>query len=203
MRIHRRLPRTLLPVLAVAVLLAGCGDSRHWSLKNIEGVMPPLRFRLTDDSGRPATAGDYRGKVVLLYFGYTHCPDVCPTTLAKLAGSLGALGDRADGVRVLFVSVDPKRDSATVLHRYVGAFGPQFTGLRGGQDALRTLTRRYRVSYGYGKPAADGSYEVSHSSAIFIFDRRGRIRLLAQQDDDARAISHDLRQLLAEPEARS
>lgn len=203
MRIRPRLPAYLALVLATAVLLAGCDDSRHWSLKNIDGMMPPLRFTLTNDDGQRVTAGDYRGQVTLLYFGYTHCPDVCPTTLAKLAQSVRALGDRAGGVRVLFVSVDPRRDTVAVLHRYVHAFGPRVTGLRGDQHVLRALARRYRVTYGYGPPDAQGSYEVSHSSAVFVFDRGGRIRLLAQQDDDVRAITHDLRRLLAERDRRS
>ncbi|HKJ71898.1 MAG TPA: SCO family protein, partial [Gammaproteobacteria bacterium] len=135
---------------------------------------------------------------VLLYFGYTHCPDVCPTTLAKLRRALGRLGPEARQVRVLFVTVDPARDTTGVMHRYVNAFGPQFVGLRGTPDQLHDITRRYRVVYNRDKPADSGGYQVAHSAAVFVFDARGRPRLVAKPGSDAGAVAHDLRRLLAE-----
>jgi protein SCO1/2 len=101
-------------------------------------------------------------------------------------------------VRILFVSVDPARDTLAALNKYAAVFGPQVVGLRGTQDELRALTKRYRVSYGYGKPDAKGNYEVSHSSAVYVFDRQGEVRLLAGASDTASAITDDLRRLLAE-----
>ncbi len=158
--------------------------------------MPPLKFTLVDDTGEPVTAANFAGKVVLLYFGYTHCPDVCPTTLADLAQSLQRLGSSANRVRVLFVSVDPKRDTPSVLKNYASAFAPQVVGLTGDEDELQAITKRYRVAYRLGKPDAQGNYVVYHSSAVFIFDALGRVRLLAGYADGSRAIAHDLKQLL-------
>jgi protein SCO1/2 len=132
---------------------------------------------------------------VLLYFGYTQCPDVCPTTLATLARALHELGPAASQVRVLFVSVDPARDTASVLKRYVANFGPQFVGLRGSDAALTALAKRYRVAYSRGTPDANGFYPVSHSSAVFVFQKGGAVRLLAREDDKATTIAADLRQL--------
>jgi protein SCO1 len=183
---------------AAALTLGGCSSRQiPYRLRNITGLMPPLQFQLTDDTGRPVTAQSYRGDVVLLYFGYTHCPDVCPTTLARLSKALRGLGNEASKVRVLFVSVDPQRDSTSVMKRYVGYFGPQFVGLRGPDSVLIPLTRRYRVAFHRDAPDAYGNYSVQHSSAIFIFDQRGRVRLLSDGTDSAAAISSDLRRLIS------
>lgn len=180
---------------AVAVLFTACGGSQQWQTKNITGIMPNLKFTLTDDNGRTVHAGDYSGKIKVLYFGYTHCPDVCPLTLATIGRSLKQLGTQADRVRVLFVSVDPKRDTPPVLKKYAQAFGPQFIGLTGSQDQLKALTKRYRVSYSYDKPDANGNYAVNHSGAVFVFDGEGDVRLLMNRTDGAAAMAHDLRQL--------
>ena len=189
-----------LGALLLAGLLAACGQSAPpWGLRDISGLMPPLDFTLTEASDGATVHGkDFRGKVVLLYFGYTHCPDVCPTTLALLSHAVKTLGTSADQVRVLFVSVDPARDTLDQLKTYAAAFGPEFVGLRGSEAELKALTRRYRVSYGYGKPDASGAYEVSHSSAVYVFDREGEIRLLIGSIDSAAVITGDLQRLLAE-----
>jgi protein SCO1/2 len=160
--------------------------------------MPTLEFSLTDQDGNSVHATDLRGKLVLLYFGYTHCPDVCPTTLTVLSQAVKQLGSQADKVRVLFVTVDPARDTESLLKRYAPSFGPQVMGLRGDGQELARLTKRFRVTYGLGKPDADGNYEVSHSSAVFVFDRKGEARLLGRFADTAVAYAHDLKQLLKE-----
>jgi protein SCO1 len=183
------------------MLLSGCGrhaSQQPWGLLNITGHMPDLQFTLIRDDGQQVNQSAYLGKVTLLYFGYTHCPDVCPTTLADLGAAIRQLGPQADQVRVLFVSVDPARDTATVLHRYVNAFGPWFVGLTGSQAQLQTLTKRYRVAYRLGKPDAQGNYTVYHSSAVFIFDKQGKVRLLAGLDDKPGVIATDLKRLVAE-----
>jgi protein SCO1/2 len=202
MRLRRALapllPGLRLALLVVAGLLAACSRSQTpWGLKDISGLMPPLDFTLTDaGNGATVHGKDFRGKVVLLYFGYTHCPDVCPTTLSLLGRAVAALGNDAAQVRVLFVSVDPARDTLAQLKTYAAAFGPQVVGLRGSDTELKALTKRYRVTYGYGKPDAHGNYEVSHSSAIYVFDRQGKVRLLAGPGDNALVITADLERLL-------
>jgi protein SCO1 len=184
--------------LILTAALAGCTRSDpQYALKNITGLVSPLEFQLTDQDGQPVTAANYRNDIVLLYFGYTECPDECPTTLTMLANALRTLGPQASQVRVLFVSVDPRRDTTEVLKRYVNNFGPQFVGLRPDQDELTALSKRYRIAYHYEKPDKYGNYEVDHSSAIFIFDRTGRARLLGLSDTTAQQVSSDLRRLLA------
>jgi len=180
--------------------LAGCGHKGPpWGLKDISGLMPALKFTLTDaNTGQTVHAKDFRGHLVLLYFGYTHCPDVCPTTLSRLSRAVASLGPRASDARILFVTVDPARDRIADLKRYARAFGPEVVALRGSQQALRALTKRYRVTYGYGKPDSHGNYEVSHSAAVYIFDRQGEARLLARPTDNAATIGKDLARLDAE-----
>jgi protein SCO1/2 len=177
--------------------LTACQQQAPWALDNITGLMPKLEFNLTNDNGQAVTADAYHGKLILLYFGYTNCPDVCPTTLATLAQSVRALGADADKIRVLFVSVDPARDTAQVLKIYTGAFGPQFVGLSGNEKSLDALTRRYRVVYSLDKPDAQGNYAVNHSSGVFIFDANGNARLLGSSSSKAPEITQDLRHLLA------
>jgi protein SCO1/2 len=176
------------------VLLAGCGRDAPWYGTNITGVMPPLAFAMTRASdGAAVSAKDFRGKVVLLYFGYTNCPDICPTTLANIAGALTKLGARAKDVRVLFVTVDPNRDTLAVLKTYVKAFSPEMVGLRGTPDAIARLARRYRVAYTVdpGPP-----YEVSHSSAVFFFDASGHARVVTLATGNTDALAGDMERLL-------
>ncbi|HET6631807.1 MAG TPA: SCO family protein [Rhodanobacteraceae bacterium] len=189
MRIRMLLAFALLP------LLAACAPSQHWELTSIKGHMPDLKFQLTGDQGKTLTAADFRGKIVLLYFGYTHCPDVCPLAMTHMHMVMQKLGPVADGVRILFVSVDPARDTPQVLHDYVNAFDPRAVGLTGDDDAIRALARRYRVAFTRGKPDAQGNYDVTHSSGIYIFDKQGHARLIATSSGDIDAMVHDIRQL--------
>ncbi|MHB8816193.1 MAG: SCO family protein [Steroidobacteraceae bacterium] len=189
--------RAFAALILTAMLAACSGSDPHYALKNISGLVSPLEFQLTNQDDRPVTAADYRHDIVLLYFGYTECPDECPTTLTMLANALHTLGPQASQVRVLFVSVDPSRDTTGVLKRYVTNFGPQFVGLRPDEDELTALSKRYRIAYHYEKPDKDGHYEVDHSSAVFIFDRDGRARLLGLTDNTSQQVASDLRRLLA------
>ncbi|MBV9331249.1 MAG: SCO family protein [Alphaproteobacteria bacterium] len=145
------------------------------------------------------TAASYRGKIVLLYFGYTHCPDLCPATLANLSDALTALGGWAKQTRVLFVTVDPERDTLPVLAAYVRAFSSQVDGLRGDADALVSLARRYRVAFGQTKAPAGQPYGVMHSEAVFFFDRRGRARFVATSTENRSEVVAVLRGLLDAP----
>ena len=190
--------KVFLGVITICAALVSCTDrSVQWRTDNIDGLVPDLSFNMTDDSGRPVSARTYRAKTVLLFFGYTNCPDVCPTTLATLARALEATKTHGADTVVLFVTVDPDRDTLKRMHDYVHAFGPWFVGLRGTPDELQTLTKRYRVSYSHGKPDKAGNYEVTHSTAVFVFDRSGRSRLLIRPGDTTAAITADLNQLAA------
>ncbi len=191
----RTLPR-LLPILLLALLLSACAKPQSWALNDVSGHLPDLDFTLTGDNGKPLHGSDFRGKVVLLYFGYTHCPDVCPLTLTHLHQVMGKLGAASDDVRILFVSVDPRRDTPEVLRQYVPAFDKRAVGATGSVSDLRALAKRYRVAFDLKKPDANGNYEVSHSSAVFIFDRNGKARLLTTSADDTDGLVHDITQLL-------
>ncbi len=187
----------LLTMLAVLFVLGGCSAPQHrWKLTDVRGHLPDLAFTLTDDTGRVVDAQAFRGKLVLLYFGYTHCPDVCPLTLTHLHVLMQRLGPLADRTRVLFVSVDPARDTPALLHAYVNAFDPHITGLTGTPAQIEALAKRYRVAYNRGPALPGGGYEVAHSAGIYVFDDRGRARLLATDADPISAIAHDIRVLL-------
>lgn len=192
-----RVLRRYSALLLLGSLVACARSQPEFLLQNITGLMPPLKFTFTNQNSQLVSADDYRGKVVLLYFGYTQCPDVCPTTLAMLREALRVLGAGAARVRVLLVSVDPQRDTAAVLKSYMSNFGSEFVGLRGDDAALNTLTRRYRVAYHREKADAQGYYAVDHSSAIFVFDQKGQVRLLAEESAGPKTIASDLRRLLS------
>ncbi|MFC5435569.1 SCO family protein [Rhodanobacter umsongensis] len=192
--------RIFLPALLLiaGLLLAGCHRNEPLPLRltNISGHMPDLDFKLTDDLGKSVTGADYRGKVALLYFGYTHCPDVCPLTLAQLHVVMQRLGPLADGARILFVSVDPARDTPDVMHAYVHAFDPRAVGLTGDARAIEALSKRYRSAFSREPGSADGNYEVTHSSAIYVFDGAGKARVLATPSASQDDLVHDLHLLL-------
>lgn len=184
--------------LALTIVLGACGHTDlQWNSKEIAGLVPDLRFNLTAETGKPVDATAFQGDVTLLYFGFTSCPDVCPVTLNLLSQAIDQLpAAKRDGLKVLFVSVDPKRDTPERLAAYTEHFGPEFVGLTGPQETLREMTKTYRVTYGYGDPDAQGNYNVSHSSAVFAFDRQGKARLLIRSDQNKAGIAADLRQLL-------
>ncbi len=186
----------LLPALCFAVLAACQHAPPPWQLNDVRGHLPDLQFDLTSDAGTPATATDFRGKYVLMYFGYTHCPDVCPLTLVHLHLVMQKLGKDADKVRILFVSVDPARDTPPVLHQYVTAFDPRIVGLTGTPAQIAAMAKRYRSAFNIDAKQVNGDYTVSHGSIIYVFDRRGRARLIGNSTDTPDAIAHDLELLM-------
>jgi protein SCO1/2 len=175
--------------LIFALLLAGCSKP-GWHMTDISGAMPRLDFHMTAN-GKPVTAADFRGKVVALYFGYSHCPDVCPTTLANLTDMAGKVN--SPDLRILFVTVDPDRDTDAVLADYAKAFSPQVVGLHGTDNQLAALARAYRVAYTVNKGPP---YEVMHSNAVFFFDRDGKARLVTTDTTDTAAMAADVKRLL-------
>ncbi|MGN6270399.1 MAG: SCO family protein [Sphingomonas sp.] len=194
--------RTLL-ALAAAAALTACHPARPWHSTDVGGSTPDLKFSLTRATdGKTVTAADYRGKVVLLYFGYTYCPDICPTTLAHVAQVLTPIDSSAKDVRVLFITVDPARDDLKTLRDYAANFGPEFVGLRGSPDELAALAKRYRVAYSVKPDPDPAKYVVSHSSALYAFDRNGHARLLmsdlSSANPDLKGDTADIRRLIAE-----
>lgn len=192
---------TLAFVTLAGVQLGACRQSTAWHATDISGAVPALGLSMTRaNDGKAVDAIDFRGKVTLLYFGYTFCPDVCPLTLSNVRRVLKKLGASADGVRVLFVTVDPNRDTRAVLKQYVAAFDPHIDGLRGDPDQLAALARRYRVAYSAGPHGASGGYEVTHSSGIYAFDGTGKARLLisslSTDKPDIDGTAGDLRALM-------
>lgn len=182
--------------LALALMLAGCFD-HNWQTNDITDVMPALEFDLVDEDGEDVQADAFIGKPTLLFFGFTHCPDVCPTTLAKLSAAIKQLDEsRQDDVQVLFVSVDPARDTPDVLKQYTEAFGPQFIGLTGERSKIDALTNRYRVTYEYGEKDARGNYNVTHSSSVFAFDRQGEARFMFSDINSLESLVGDLSYLV-------
>ncbi|RZA34607.1 MAG: SCO family protein [Lysobacteraceae bacterium] len=192
-------------MLSVAVLGAGCDKlSSNLSAKNpafvhtdITGLDYAKGFTLTDHTGKPRTLQDFKGKVVVLFFGYTQCPDVCPTTMAKMAAVLKDLGPAAKDVQVLFVTLDPERDTQELLAAYVPAFHPSFIGLYGDKEATARTAKEFKVFYSK-TPSGDDpkNYTVDHMAGSYVFDREGRVRLLLRHESEPGAIASDLRQLL-------
>ena len=184
-------------VLAFA-LLSGCGrgDSAKFELTDVTGASFGRKLDLTDHTGQRRTLADFKGKVVVVFFGFTHCPDACPTTLAELATVAKELGPEANRLQVLFVTVDPERDSPDVLRQYVPAFHPSFLGLYGTLDETKAVAKEFKV-YMQKQPQPGGGYSVDHSAGTFVLDQEGRLRLFAQYGAGAKALAHDIKRLLA------
>ena len=181
--------RAVFGLIFTAGVLFACAPP-HGPFTDISGVMPDLEFVLTRaNDGKTIDAHAYRGHIVILYFGYTNCPDICPTTLSDLASVLQRLGPQARDVRVLFVTVDPSRDQIPALKTYVNAFAPEIDGLRGSPDAIARLARRYRVTYAVTPASPGRAYEVMHSDSVFFFDRKGHPRYVATSVSDVSSIA--------------
>jgi len=190
--------RSSLAALLGALLLAACdAGGPKFKSTDITGADYGTQLSLTDQSGRPRSLQDFRGKVVVLFFGYTHCPDVCPTTLAEMAQVMKKLGSEADRVQVLFVTVDPERDTPEVLSHYVPAFDPRFLGLYGDAEATRRAAKEFKVFYEVKKGATPGEYTVDHSAGSYVLDTKGRLRLFVGYGRvGADDLASDIRSLL-------
>lgn len=169
-------------------------------LHNVRGFLPDLRFTLVGPGAKTFTQDDFKGKTVLMFFGYASCPDICPTTMAQLSQVMETLGEEAAKVRILFVSVDPHRDTPEILQAYVEAFDSHAIGLTGTEKQVADVARRYRVAYQIEKPSKDdpGNYEVAHSRGVYVFDGQGRARLLAADTESVEVLSEGVKRLLAQ-----
>ena len=183
--------------VVLALALVGCGQKGpSFEASDITGSTFGRDFALSDPAGAPRRLADYRGKAVVVFFGYTQCPDVCPTTLAALAEAMKKLGAEADRVQVVFITVDPERDTPELLAKYVPSFDPRFVGLRGDADATARTAREFKVIYQKQPGVASGSYSMDHSAGAYIFDPQGRLRLYVGHSQTPEVFAHDLHELL-------
>jgi len=170
-----------LAVLLIAALLAGCGPSGpSFKSTDITGADWAQDFALTDQTGKPRTLTDFRGKVVVVFFGYVHCPDVCPTTLVELRDVVEKLGEDGKRVQVVFVTVDPERDTPQLLADYMPVFHPSFLALYGSLEQTARVAKEFKVFYQKVPGSAPGDYTVDHTAGIYVFDPKGRVRLFVR-----------------------
>lgn len=192
--------------LAASGLLAACnraGAPAAVSFKGVDitGADYARELKLPDVDGKPRSLADFKGQVVLVFFGFTQCPDVCPTTMAELASVKKALGADGNRVKGIFVTIDPERDTPEVLKSYVGSFGPDFIGLRGDAEQTKAAAKQFKVFYAKVPGKTEGSYTMDHTAGSYIFDAQGRVRLFTRYGTGAEALTHDLKILLAESAA--
>lgn len=177
--------------------LAGCSKSQpQFKATDITGASFGKKLELSDHNGKPRQLADFAGKVVVLFFGFTHCPDVCPNTLLEMKGVLEKLGDRARDVQVLFVTVDPERDAPDMLARYVTAFDPSFIGLRGTPEQTAAAAREFKVFFMKVPGSSPDTYSIDHTAASYVLDRSGELRLMISYNAGVDAMAHDIGLLL-------
>ncbi len=183
-------------LLFLILLLAGCAKlPSPFHANDVSSNFGQVDFHLTDPQGKARTLADFRGKVVVVFFGYTHSPDVCATTLVDLAEMQKLLGKDADRVQVLFITIDPERDKAELLAQYVPAFNPSFVGLYGDAEATAQAARTFYIAY-QKQPTSSG-YNMNHSTGIYLLDPKGRVRLNAQQTQHIDWLVEDVHLLLS------
>ena len=194
--------RALLAMLVLMLSLAACDKAPptpkvSFTNTDITGLDYAQGFALTDHTGKPRTLADFKGKVVLVFFGFTHCPDVCPTTLAEMAGVMKQLGNDAERLQLLFITLDPERDTPALLAGYVPAFDPNFLGLSGDRAATDKVIKDFKL-FAQKVPSKDGkSYTIDHTAGSYVFDAQGRIRLFVRHGQGGEPVLHDIKTLLA------
>ena len=195
--------RRILLVAALGVL-AGCdkpaGSSSKATFRGIDitGAEYARSLSLTDQHGQPRTLEQFKGKVSVVFFGYTQCPDVCPATMAELAQIKKALGKDGDRVQGIFVTVDPQRDTQDILKSYMASFDPSFVALWGTPEQTKAAAKEFKVFYALTPGKTEGSYTVDHTAGSFVFDAKGKVRLFVRYGSGAEALTADLKALLAE-----
>ena len=184
-------------LLLLNLLLAACSGPPGFKSTDISGVDWGKELALTDHQGQPRRLADFKGKAVIVFFGYTQCPDVCPTTLLSMREVIDRLGSDGGRVQVLFVTLDPARDTQQLLAEYVTAFNPGFIGLRGDEAATAAAAREFKVFHARQPGSTPDSYSIDHSTGSYAFDPQGRLRLLVRHGEAPENVAADLRLLLA------
>lgn len=201
---RRFMQRSAATVTLSALLLVGCdapssGGSAAAPFKGIDitGADYARSFSLTDQNGQRRTLADFKGKVTVVFFGFTQCPDVCPTTMAELAQVKASLGKDGDRVQGVFITVDPERDTAESLKTYMKGFDPSFVALRGSPEEIAATAKEFKVFYAKVPGKIEGTYSVDHTAGSYVFDAQGRVRLFVRYGGGAQALAADLKTLLA------
>ena len=197
--------RVWLSALLLCAGVAACGDKPAGSAPkasfrsiDITGAEYARKLELPDAEGKPRSLGEFKGKVVVVFFGYTQCPDVCPTTMAELSQVRHALGDDGARLQGIFVTVDPERDTGAVLKAYVDNFNAGFIGLRGNAEQTQQAAREFKVFFAKVPGKTESSYTIDHTAGAYIFDPQGRIRLFSRHGAGPKALEEDIRALLRE-----
>ena len=196
--------RHLISLALCSTLLAACSDkpadatATGFSGIDIPGADYATGFSLTDHNGQPRTLADFKGKVVVIFFGYTQCPDVCPTSMSEMAQAKQLLGADGDKLQGLFVSVDPERDTPEIMKEYMGSFDPTFLALYAQPDKLPEVAKSFRIYYKKVDGKTPTSYTMDHSAGSYVYDTQGRLRLYHRYGSGAPALAGDLKKLLAE-----
>lgn len=193
--------KKLLALLMVLASLAGCDrflGAPKLDFKNTDltGLDYAKDFALTDHTGKPRTLADFKGEIVIMFFGYTQCPDVCPTTMAEMSAVMQELGPQAAQVQVLFVTLDPERDTQQLLAEYVPAFDKRFIGLYGTPAQVDKVAKEFKVFYAKVPGKTPGSYTMDHTAASYVFDKNGKIRLFVRSGQGPAPLVQDIKLLL-------
>ncbi|MDD5181065.1 MAG: SCO family protein [Gallionellaceae bacterium] len=171
-------------------------EAQQFKSTDISGIDSGKDFRLTDHLGQQRALSDFKGKVVVLFFGYTHCPEACPNTLSELALVMKRLGPDADKIQVLFVTLDPERDTQAILSQYIPSFNPKFIALYGTPEQTAATAKEFRIFYNKEPGKSPGSYTLDHSVGTYIYDQSGKLRLHGSYGQGADALVHDIKLLL-------
>lgn len=193
----------LLVLTLLVCALIGCTgkherDDANFIGTNVTGAKLGDDLGLVDYDGRRRHLSEFKGKTVALFFGYTHCPDVCPTTMAELAKAVTLLGPKGSEVQVLFVTLDPERDTQEVLKKYVPSFNPSFLGLRGDAKETERVAKDFKIFYAKQDNGSKAGYTIDHSAGVYVFDKKGNLRLYLNPGQGAKGIAHDLSELMGE-----
>lgn len=190
--------KKLFAVLCMLLAIVACGDKRlKFENTDLTGLDYGKGFSLNDHTGKPVTLDTYKGKVVVLFFGFTHCPDVCPTTMAEMSAVMKELGPDADQVQVLFATLDPERDTKELLAQYVPGFDPRFVGLYGTPEQTAATAKEFKVFYQKVPGKTPDSYTIDHTAGSYVFDKTGKLRLFLRHGGGPAPIVHDLKLLVA------